>query len=101
VWWMPEARMDDGMLDLSALRPLSPVPAWYLLMRSSNREFRSDKIIRVPSRTFNIHLYEESFVQMDGEVYKYNAGEDLLVSVAEKVLSVRVPSDDPNNVWSR
>ncbi len=101
VWWMPEAVMDDGLLDMSALLPLSPVPAWYMLMRSANRDFRSEKILREASSRFDVHLYEESFVQMDGEVYKYNAGEDLDISVAHKALSVRVPTEDPNNVWSR
>jgi diacylglycerol kinase (ATP) len=100
VWWMPDARMDDGLIDMSALRPISPIPAWYLLMRSSNREYRSDKILRVASEEFTIELLEEAYVQVDGEVYKYKQGEVVHLSVARKALRVRVPRHDKNRVWS-
>lgn len=100
VWWMPEARMDDGLIDMSALRPMSPIPAWYLLMRSANREYRSDKILRVAAEEFTIELMEEAYVQVDGEVYKYKQGEVVHLSVARKALRVRVPRHDENKVWS-
>jgi len=100
VWWMPEALMDDGLIDMSALRPTPPAAAWYLLMRSANREYRSDKILREASETFTISLLEEAYVQVDGEVYKYKAGEVVNLSVARKALRVRVPRVDKNKVWS-
>jgi diacylglycerol kinase (ATP) len=100
IWWMPEAKMDDGLIDMSALRPISPIPAWYLLMRCSNRDYRSDKILREASEEFTIHLLEESYVQVDGEVYKYKEGETVCLSVARKALRVRVPRHDVNKVWS-
>jgi diacylglycerol kinase (ATP) len=100
VWWMPEAKMDDGLIDMSALRPISPIPAWYLLMRCSNRDYRSDKILREASEEFTIHLLEEAYVQVDGEVYKYKEGETVHLSVARKALRVRVPRYDVNKVWT-
>ena len=100
VWWMPEAKMDDGLIDMSALRPMSPVPAWYLLMRSANREYMSDKILRVAAEQFTIELLEEAYVQVDGEVYKYKQGEIVNLSVASKALRVRVPRHDENMVWT-
>jgi len=100
VWWMPEARMDDGLIDMSALRPMSPIPAWYLLMRSANREYRSDRILREVAEEFTIELLEEAYVQVDGEVYKYKQGEVVNLSVARKALRVRVPRHDENMVWT-
>lgn len=100
VWWMPDALMDDGVINMSALRPLSPVPAWYLLMRSADKEYRSDKILRRASTRFKITLREETYIQIDGEVYKYNAGEVLDLGVERKALQVRVPTETEFSVWS-
>lgn len=91
VYWMPDAVMDDGILNMSALLPMSPLPAWYLFMRSFSRDYRTDKVIREASARFTIELMEESFLQVDGEVYKYQAGERLELSVARRALSVRAP----------
>jgi len=100
VWWMPDALVDDGRIDMSALRPQSPVRAWYLLMRCFNRDFRSNKILRDQSERFTVYLQEESYVQVDGEVYKYGAGETFELSVAPKALKVRVPENPEYSVWS-
>lgn len=91
VYWMPDAVMDDGVLNMSALRPLSPIPAWYLFMRSFSRDYRTEKVVREASTRFTIDLLEESFLQVDGEVYKYQAGERIDISVARRALTVRVP----------
>ncbi len=101
VWWMPDALMDDGILNMSALRPLSPARAWYLLMRCMNRDYRSDKVIKDASPSYRVNLQEETFIQVDGEVYKYNAGESLELSVAHKALEVRVPAWMEYPVWER
>ena len=93
VYWMPEAKMDDGILNMSALRPMSPVPAWILFMRCFNKDHRSEKIIYDASERFVIDLTEESFLQMDGEVYKYRAGERLDISAVPKAITVRVPGE--------
>lgn len=91
VYWMPEAKMDDGILNMSALRPMSPVPAWVLFIRCFNKDYRSEKIIYDASEKFVIDLVEESFLQVDGEVYKYNSGERLEISAVPGGLEVRVP----------
>lgn len=91
VYWMPDANMDDGILNMSAMRPLSPIPAWYLLMRSFSRGYRTDKVIREAAGGFTVELLEESFLQVDGEVYKYQAGERIELSVARRALTVRAP----------
>lgn len=100
VWWLPDALMDDGVMNMSALRPLPPARAWYLLMRHFNKDFRSDKVIRNTSTKYKVHLLEDSFIQVDGEVYKYDAGEVLDLSVAHKALNVRVPAHPEHNVWA-
>lgn len=100
VYWLPEAIMDDGMINMSALRPLPPARAWYLLMRCMNSDFRSDKIIKDMSERFSVVLQEQTYVQVDGEVYKYNAGDTLEISAAPKALSVRVPLTTEYPVWS-
>lgn len=84
VYWMLDAIMDDGILNMSALRPLAPIPAWYLLLRSFNKDYKTDKVVREASRTFAIELLEESYLQVDGEVYKYQAGEKVNLSVERK-----------------
>lgn len=91
VYWMPDAVMDDGVLNMSALRPMSPVPAWYLFMRSFSRDYRTDKVVREAGEKFTVELMEESFLQIDGEVYKYQAGERIEMTAARRVLSVKMP----------
>ncbi|MHB8893650.1 MAG: diacylglycerol/lipid kinase family protein [Candidatus Geothermincolia bacterium] len=100
VWWMPDAIMDDGLINMSALRPMPPARAWYLLMRCTNRDYRSAKVIKDASSRFSVTLHEETYVQVDGEVYKYNAGDALELSVAPKALKVRVPEETEFSVWS-
>jgi len=92
--------MDDGIVNMSALKPLPPVRAWSLLMRCMNPEFRSDKVIRDASERFHVILQEETYVQVDGEVYKYNPGDTLEISAAPKALNVRVPAETGYPVWS-
>jgi len=100
VWWMPEAKMDDGLLNMSALRPMSPLPAWFLLFKCFNRDFRSDKILYDVSPWYNVELLEETFLQIDGEVYRYDAGETLSISVVPNALSVRMPDrPGPDQHW--
>jgi diacylglycerol kinase (ATP) len=97
VYFMPDALMDDGVLNMSALRPMAPIPAWYLLMRSFSRDYRTDKVLRVASRGFSVELKEESYLQVDGEVYKYQAGQKVDISVAGRALNVRLPTKMPEN----
>ncbi len=100
VWFMPDARMDDGVLNMSALRPMSPVPAWTLLMKCMQEGFHSDKIIYDRSERFTIELLEDTFLQVDGEVYKYDKDERVELSVARKALRVRVPRESRPHVFS-
>ena len=95
VYWMPEARMDDGIINMSAVGPMSPIPAWFLFLRCFNRDYRSDRIIYDSGRRFKVFLEEESFIQVDGEVYKYASGETLDISIEPLALKVRVPSETP------
>jgi diacylglycerol kinase (ATP) len=97
VYFMPNAIMDDGLLNMSVLRPMPPIPAWYLLMRSFSRGYKTDKVLRVASKSFSVELKEDSYLQVDGEVYKYQAGQKIDISVAGRVLNVRVPGKMPEN----
>ena len=99
-YWLPDAVMDDGVVNMSALRPVSPARGWLLLMRCMKPGFNSEEIIRDASDRFSVTLQEETYVQVDGEVYKYNAGDTLEISVAPKVLNVRVPEEAEYPVWS-
>lgn len=92
VYWMPDAKVDDGILNMSALRPMSPLPAWFLFMKCFRQDYKSDKVLYDASERFIIELLEESFIQVDGEVYKYAAGERLELSVDRKAITVRVPA---------
>jgi diacylglycerol kinase family enzyme len=100
VWFMPDARMDDGMLNMSGLRPMSPIPAWSLLMKCMTEGFHSDKIIYDQSERFSIELMEDSFLQIDGEVYRYDEGEKLELSVEHNALRVRLPKGENPSVFA-
>ncbi len=93
VYWMPEARMDDGIINMSAVGPMSPLPAWFLFLKCFNRDFRSERIIYDSGRKFKVYLKEESFIQVDGEVYKYRSGETISISIEPLALKVRVASE--------
>jgi len=98
VYWMPDARMDDGILNMSALRPLSPIPAYYMFLRCFSKEYRNKKITYDASTRFLLEVKEEAYMQVDGEVYKYPAGETLDISVERSALRVRLPSVPPEGV---
>lgn len=100
VWFMPDARMNDGMLNMSGLRPMSPIPAWSLLMKCMNEDFHSDKILYDQSERFHIELKEDAFVQIDGEVYRYDEGEQLDLSVVRNALRVRMPKAENPRVFA-
>jgi diacylglycerol kinase (ATP) len=100
VWFMPDARMNDGLLNMSGLRPMSPIPAWSLLMKCMKEDFHSDKILYDQSEHFSIELMEDSFLQIDGEVYRYDEGEKLDLSVERNALRVRVPRGENPRVFA-
>lgn len=91
VYWMPDAQMNDGILNMSALRPMSPLPAWLLFMKCFKPGYHSEQVIYDSSGEFHVELKEDSFLQVDGEVYKYGSGEKLHLSVERNAIRVRVP----------
>lgn len=93
VYWMPDARMDDGVINMSALRPMSPLPAWFLFMKCFRPGYKDERVIYDSSGAFAVELLEESFIQVDGEVYKYRAGERIDISLERMALKVRVPAE--------
>ncbi|MDD5749037.1 MAG: YegS/Rv2252/BmrU family lipid kinase [Actinomycetota bacterium] len=95
VFWMPEAKMDDGIINMSALGPMSPLPAWLLFLKCWKQDYRSEKVIYDSSSSYKVEFLEDSFIQTDGEVYRYNTGEVLNISTAPKALSVRMPDTPP------
>ncbi|MDD5448361.1 MAG: diacylglycerol kinase family protein [Actinomycetota bacterium] len=92
VYWMPDAKVDDGIINMSALTSVSPLPGFMIFLGAFRKGYKSDKLIYDASEHFKLEFLEESFMQVDGEVYKYDKGETIDMSVARKALKVRVPA---------
>ncbi len=66
----PEARADDGMLDLIAVRPVGPVGAAILSARLFLGSFdRSPRVLRLRGRRFLMERPAPGLIHTDGEPY--------------------------------
>lgn len=92
IYLAPDAVMDDGVLNMSALKPLPPLRGFILLLRCFKRGYKSGKIIYESGREYDLDILEDAFMQVDGEVYSVKEGEHIHITVADKALKVRVPA---------
>jgi diacylglycerol kinase family enzyme len=91
---LPDARLDDGLLDVGILAPSSPL-GWarvaYRIMAGSRHEDR--RLERHRARRVEIRAAADLPREVDGEVI--SPGRSLTVTVAPAALLVRVPADTP------
>jgi diacylglycerol kinase family enzyme len=87
---LPDARLDDGVLDVGILAPSSPL-GWarvgYRVMTGSRHDDR--RLERHRARSVEIHATGELPREIDGEVI--SPGRSLTVTVVPAALLVRVP----------
>ena len=87
---LPDARLDDGVLDVGILAPTSPL-GWarvgYRVMTGSRHDDR--RLERHQARRIEIHAAGELPREVDGEVI--SPGRSLTVTVVPAALLVRVP----------
>jgi diacylglycerol kinase family enzyme len=88
---MPDARLDDGMLDVAVLAPTGPSGWASIGYRVVVRSRHDDgQLERFRARRVDIHADTELPRQVDGEMQ--SAGRFLIVAVQPGALVVRVPS---------
>jgi diacylglycerol kinase family enzyme len=88
---MPDARLDDGMLDVAILAPAGPSGWASIGYRVAFRSRHDDsQLVRLRARRVDIHADTEQPRQVDGEMQ--SAGNSLVVAVRPGALLVRVPT---------
>jgi diacylglycerol kinase (ATP) len=86
----PGARLDDGMLDLVAVRPVGLLGAAKLAARLFLGTIdRSSRVVRMRGQTFHISREKPGVVHTDGETHRM--GTTIQISIAPGSLRVRVP----------
>ena len=87
---MPDALLDDGMLDVLILAPAGPFGWADVAYRVLTRSRRDDiRLERYRARTVEIQANAELPRQVDGEMI--GAARSLTVAVRPRALTVRVP----------
>ena len=87
----PGARVDDGELDLVAVRPINAASALPLLLRLfTNRLDRSSRTIHLRGPRFTIERTRAGLIHTDGETHE--TGRVIEVSVQRRSLRIIVPA---------
>jgi diacylglycerol kinase family enzyme len=87
---LPDARVDDGMLDVGVLAPHGPFGWTRLAARVLTRSHRQDRMLeRFQARKVEITSCSPLMREVDGELV--TAGHSLTVTVRPSALTVRMP----------
>jgi len=87
---LPEARLDDGLLDVGVLAPRGPFGWSRLAARVLTRRHRQDRMLeRFQARKVEISTPAPLPREVDGELV--TAGHSLTVAVRQSALTVRMP----------
>ena len=93
VRFWPGAQMDDGILNMTLVRPTNPIRAWYILSRAmaGGKHLTSPKVVTDKGSEFTLELKEDAFVQVDGEPMIWREGKVINISAVSRCLTVKVP----------
>lgn len=91
----PEARMNDGILGLTIGREMPNVYGLVLFLFAcmGGRHGFSRKVSFHQVRRMRVECKTDTYAQIDGEVYKFNAGRIIELSVVPGALKVLVPPE--------
>jgi diacylglycerol kinase (ATP) len=95
----PEAKMNDGILGLTIGREAPNLYALVLfgLACLGGRHGFSRKVAYHQVRKMRVECKTDTYVQIDGEVYQFNAGRVINLSVVPQAVKVLVPPESLNN----
>jgi diacylglycerol kinase (ATP) len=91
----PEAKMNDGLLGLTIGREMPNVYGLLLFAFAcmGGRHGFSRKVSFHQVRQMRVECKTDTYAQIDGEVYKFDAGRVINLSVVPQALKVLVPED--------
>ncbi|MGQ9476254.1 MAG: diacylglycerol/lipid kinase family protein [Actinomycetota bacterium] len=91
----PEARMNDGILGLTIGREMPNVYGLILFLFAclGGRHGFSRKVSFHQVRRMRVECKTDTYAQIDGEVYRFDAGRVIELSVVPDALKVLVPSE--------
>jgi len=95
----PEARMNDGILGLTIGREMPNVYGLVLFLFAclGGRHGFSRKVSFHQVRRMRVECKTDTYAQIDGEVYKFDAGRVIELSVVPGALKVLVPPESLRN----
>jgi diacylglycerol kinase (ATP) len=95
----PEAKMNDGLLGLTIGREVPNVYGLVLFAFAcmGGRHGFSRKVSYHQVRNMRVECKTDTYVQIDGEVYKFDAGRVINLSILPYALKVLVPPESLNN----
>jgi diacylglycerol kinase (ATP) len=89
---MPEARMDDGMINLATFEMMNRFKAVLLFaMSTAGKHTWARQMDEYDTREITIECLGDVYAQFDGEALIFPKGEVLKMSVVPQAISVRVP----------
>ena len=92
VKMMPQARMDDGVLDLAVFLPMNRFKVLLLFgMSTMGRHTWAKEMSEHSAGRIVIECLEDVYAQFDGEVVIFPEGERLEMTVEPGAIAVRVP----------
>jgi diacylglycerol kinase (ATP) len=95
----PNARMNDGLLDLTVGREMPNLYGLVLFGFAclGGRHGFSSLVSYHQVREMRIECKSDTFAQIDGEVYRFDTGKVINLSMVPQALKVLVPSDSLDN----
>jgi len=91
---LPDAKMDDGLLNMAAFIPLNRFKGLMLFGLSTiGKHTWAKEMSRYTAERFAIECHEDVYAQFDGEVVIFPRGEYLDMKVEPMALRVRVPKE--------
>lgn len=89
---MPQARMDDGVIDLATFRPMNRFKGLFLFSLSTmGKHTWASEMDQYSGEEITIECLDDVYAQFDGEVVIFPRGERLEMKVEPLAITVRVP----------
>jgi len=89
---LPDARMDDGIIDLATFRPMNkPKTLFFLCWLMVGKHTWANTFDAYNGRSITIECLDQVYAQFDGEVQSFPEGHRLEMKVEPHAISVKVP----------
>jgi diacylglycerol kinase (ATP) len=90
---LPEARMDDGVIDLGMFRPMRRMKTLFQFSLLLAGKHNAKEFTKFTTSSMVIEVIEDVYAQFDGEAQVFEKGQRLEMSIKPEAIRVRVPRE--------